>query len=71
MSTIVVALVRIYQTFLSPVLPFNHCRYYPTCSDYTIQAVKKFGTLKGGWLAAKRIGRCHPYSKHELFDPVP
>ncbi len=71
MSAVVIALVRMYKAFLSPVLPFNHCRYYPTCSDYTIEAVRKFGVFRGGWLAAKRIGRCHPYSKHELVDPVP
>lgn len=71
MSGLVIVLVRMYKVFLSPILPFNHCRYYPTCSDYTIEAIRKFGVLKGGWLAVKRIGRCHPYSKHELVDPVP
>lgn len=71
MSTLVIALMRAYKLFFSPILPFNHCRYYPTCSDYAIEAVQKFGTIKGGWLAVKRIGRCHPYSKRELYDPVP
>ncbi len=71
MSVVVVALIKIYKVLLSPILPFNHCRYYPTCSDYAVEAVQKFGTIKGGWLAVKRIGRCHPYSKHELYDPVP
>lgn len=71
MSTLVIALMRAYKYFLSPILPFNHCRFYPTCSDYAIEAVQKFGTIKGGWLAVKRIGRCHPYSKRELYDPVP
>lgn len=71
MSTIIIALLRVYKLLLSPVLPFNHCRYYPTCSDYAIEAVQKFGTIKGCWLAAKRIARCHPYSKRELYDPVP
>ncbi len=71
MSALLIALVRAYKAILSPVLPFNHCRYFPSCSDYTIEAIQKFGAWKGGWLAAKRIGRCHPYSKHELFDPVP
>ncbi len=71
MSAIVVGLLRIYKIFLSPVLPFNHCRYYPTCSDYAIEAVNKFGTVKGGWLTLKRIGRCHPYSRRGLYDPVP
>jgi len=71
MSAIVIAVIRMYKFFLSPVLPFNHCRYVPSCSDYAIEAVQKFGALKGGWLATKRIARCHPYSKHQLFDPVP
>jgi putative membrane protein insertion efficiency factor len=65
------ALIRSYKVAISPFLPFNHCRYYPTCSDYAIEAVTKFGIAKGGWLALKRIGRCHPLSKHEIFDPVP
>ncbi len=71
MRTMVISLVRMYKMFISPILPFNHCRYYPTCSDYAIEAVHKFGAFRGGWLAVKRIGRCHPYSKRELFDPVP
>ncbi len=66
-----VALIKAYKHLLSPILPFNHCRYYPTCSDYAVEAVQKFGTIKGTWLSIKRIGRCHPYSKHELYDPVP
>jgi uncharacterized protein len=70
-SQIFIALVRTYKVLLSPILPFNHCRYYPSCSDYAIEAFRKFGSIKGGWLAFKRILRCHPYSKHELFDPIP
>jgi uncharacterized protein len=71
MSTLVIAFVRMYKVFLSPILPFNHCRYYPSCSDYAVEAIQKSGTVKGGWLAVKRIGRCHPYSKREPYDPVP
>ena len=71
MKDIFIALIKIYKMLISPALPFNHCRYLPTCSDYAIEAVGKFGTIKGGWLTLKRIGRCHPYSKHELFDPIP
>jgi len=71
MKDIFIALIKIYKMLISPALPFNHCRYLPTCSDYAIEAVGKFGTIKGGWLTLKRIARCHPYSKHELFDPIP
>jgi putative membrane protein insertion efficiency factor len=71
MAAILVFIVKVYKWALSPILPFNHCRYYPTCSDYAIEALQKFGSVKGGWLTAKRIARCHPYSKHELYDPVP
>jgi len=68
---IVIALIRIYKLLISPALPFNHCRYYPTCSDYAIQALTEFGLIKGGWLAMKRVARCHPLSSHEAYDPVP
>lgn len=71
MTTVILALVRVYKLLISPILPFNHCRYYPTCSDYAIEAVQKYGTIRGMWLAMKRIARCHPYSKHELYDPIP
>ncbi len=71
MSAVLVFIVRGYKLLLSPILPFNHCRYFPSCSDYAIGALQKFGALKGSWLAAKRIARCHPFSKHELIDPVP
>jgi uncharacterized protein len=71
MAKVFIALVRAYKFLISPTLPFNHCRYYPTCSDYAIEALGKFGTLKGAWLSVRRIARCHPYSKHEIFDPVP
>ena len=64
--------VRLYQWTLSPVLPPS-CRYYPTCSAYAIEAVLTHGILKGGWLALKRISRCHPFhfGEHEFYDPVP
>ena len=62
-------LVRVYQVALSPLLGPN-CRYYPTCSQYAIEALETHGTFKGTWLAIKRISRCHPW--HEGgFDPVP
>jgi putative membrane protein insertion efficiency factor len=64
-----VALLRIYQKLVSPNLGAN-CRYQPTCSSYAIGSVAKFGVLRGGWLASKRIGRCHPL-RPGGYDPVP
>lgn len=63
-------LIRAYQIVISPSLPPNTCRYYPTCSHYGFQAVYKYGALKGGWMAFKRILRCNPFSNGG-FDPVP
>jgi len=62
-------LVKGYQWFISPVLP-GSCRFYPTCSSYTLQAIDTHGALKGGWLGLKRIVRCHPWNDGG-FDPVP
>lgn len=61
-------LIRIYQGFISPILP-NACRYTPTCSEYGIQAIKKYGAWKGGWMALKRISRCGPWGGHG-HDPL-
>ncbi len=62
-------MVRFYQRFISPGLPPS-CRFYPTCSEYTLQAITKYGALKGAWLGIKRIGRCHPFHPGG-YDPVP
>lgn len=70
-SAILVALIRLYRWFLSPVLPFNQCRFLPTCSEYAIEALQKHGAWHGSRLALRRILRCHPYSKHSGYDPVP
>jgi hypothetical protein len=70
-KTIVILFVRAYRMLLSPLLPFNQCRFYPSCSQYMIEAVEKHGIARGLWLGAKRIGRCHPYSKYSGYDPVP
>ena len=62
-------MLRFYKREISPMLP-PCCRYTPTCSEYAMQAVEKYGAVKGGWLATKRILRCHPF--HEGgYDPVP
>ncbi len=69
MKTLLVFFVRAYQVVLSPLLPAS-CRYHPTCSHYAIEALQKHGALRGGWLAVKRIARCHPF-RPGGFDPVP
>jgi putative membrane protein insertion efficiency factor len=63
------ALIRGYQKLISPFLPAS-CRFSPTCSNYALQAVDKYGVLKGGWLALRRISRCHPWHPGG-HDPVP
>lgn len=64
-----IAIIRFYQKFLSPMLGPS-CRFTPTCSQYGLEAVKKHGAIKGGWMAIKRIGRCHPWGG-QGYDPVP
>ena len=66
---ILLFLISFYRTFLSP-LKMPCCRYIPTCSEYAMLAVEKYGAVKGGWLAAKRILRCHPFHPGG-YDPVP
>ena len=63
-------LIRFYQKHISPAFP-PRCMYMPTCSAYAYEAITKYGPLKGGWLAFKRLCRCHPFSKHDHYDPVP
>jgi conserved hypothetical protein YidD len=68
---ILIALVKFYRKYISPLTPPT-CRYVPTCSQYALEALEKYGALKGGWLAVKRICRCHPFHKgHDFYDPVP
>lgn len=64
-----ILLVRFYQAAISPYIP-SSCRYTPTCSHYTLEALKKHGVFRGGWLALKRIGSCHPWGGSG-YDPVP
>lgn len=69
LSKLVVGLIRAYQKLVSPSLGVN-CRYRPTCSAYAVQAIERFGLMRGGWLGLRRLGRCHPF--HEGgYDPVP
>ncbi len=69
MRAAVKLLIRAYQVLLSPLFPPS-CRFTPTCSNYALQAVDRHGVLKGGWLAIKRVGRCHPWNPGG-YDPVP
>ncbi len=69
MRQVATLLIRLYQLTISPLLG-PRCRFYPSCSQYAIEAVNRFGFLRGGWLALKRIGRCHPWHPGGL-DPVP
>ena len=69
-AKLLIFLVRVYQKYLSPLKIRTHCIYTPTCSQYAIEALKKYGALKGTWLACKRILRCHPFAEGG-YDPVP
>ncbi len=70
MKRLFLALIGFYQKHISPLTPPS-CRYTPTCSEYARQAITKYGAGKGGLLALRRILRCHPFSKHDHYDPVP
>lgn len=63
------ALIRFYRRWISPALPPS-CRFYPSCSEYTYQAIEKYGTLRGGWMGVRRIVRCNPWNPGG-YDPVP
>ena len=69
MKRILVRLIRFYQRSISPGLP-PRCRFIPTCSQYALEALEKYGAVKGSWLAFKRILRCNPFHKGG-YDPVP
>jgi hypothetical protein len=69
MRHVAVFLIRLYQWTVSPLLG-PRCRFYPSCSHYALEAVQRFGALRGGWLALRRLLRCHPWQPGG-FDPVP
>ncbi|MBN1939450.1 MAG: membrane protein insertion efficiency factor YidD [Candidatus Aminicenantes bacterium] len=69
MKRFALVLLRLYKMLISPLLG-THCRYYPTCADYTAQAIDQYGFLRGGWFGLKRILRCHPFHPGG-FDPLP
>ncbi|MHB9038527.1 MAG: membrane protein insertion efficiency factor YidD [Armatimonadota bacterium] len=66
---VIVLLIKIYQKLVSPLIP-PACRFTPTCSAYAITSIERYGALKGGWMAVRRISRCHPWNPGG-FDPVP
>jgi len=66
---ILIFFLRIYQYAISPFLGRN-CRFYPSCSEYAVEAVQKYGALRGGWMGLKRVCRCHPWNPGGV-DPVP
>ena len=70
MKKLLLWLIRFYRHRISPSTPPS-CRFTPTCSAYAYEAINKYGALKGGWLAIRRICRCHPFYKGDPYDPVP
>jgi len=64
------ALLRFYRRRISPLHPPS-CRFSPTCSAYAVEAIEKFGAAKGGWMALRRLLRCHPFHRGGYYDPVP
>ena len=69
MRKVFMFLIRLYQHTLSQVMP-SSCRFYPSCSEYSYQAISKYGVFKGGWMGIRRISRCHPFHPGG-YDPVP
>ena len=70
MKNLLLAAIRFYRRNISPARP-SCCRFIPPCSQYALEAVEKYGPLRGGWLALRRFLRCHPFYKGDMYDPVP
>ena len=70
MKKLLLSLIRFYRRSISPLFPPS-CRFVPTCSQYALEAIEKYGAVRGGWLALKRCLRCHPFHKGDWYDPVP
>ncbi len=70
MKKIFLCLIRFYQKHITTRTKAS-CRFFPTCSAYAYEAINKYGALKGGWLAFKRLLRCNPFYKGDYYDPVP
>ena len=72
MKRVLIALVRFYRRYISPLTPPT-CRFIPTCSEYALEALEKYGAAKGLWLTVKRLSKCHPFhvGEHNYYDPVP
>jgi putative membrane protein insertion efficiency factor len=69
MKRVVLGLIRLYQLTISRIMP-SSCRFTPSCSQYGYQVIEKYGLLRGGWLALRRVARCHPFNPGG-YDPVP
>lgn len=69
MRKIIIALIGVYRYLISPLMG-NHCRFYPSCSEYAQTAVNRFGVIRGSWLSLRRLGKCHPWHEGGV-DPVP
>ena len=70
MKHVLLGLIRFYRRYISPGRPPS-CRFIPTCSQYAVEAIEKYGAWKGGALALRRFLRCHPFHKGDMYDPVP
>ncbi len=71
MKFIFIGLIKLYRLLISPMLGANKCRYQPTCSQYTMDAINEWGVFRGVYMGAKRLARCHPWSTHPHYDPIP